>query len=395
MTRGQAMAVPRRLIVMSGAIGLAALVATGLGLSRDPTRTLLSYLFAFAYWGSLALGAFLMLMTFHAAEARWVAPLRRIVEWVASGVPALLAFFVPVGLGRHQLYRWARPGYGPPNASNLFEFRRVYFNELFWSGRSALYLLSWAAIALLLVRWSLAQDVEKSPALMRKQRVLGAIALPWLVFSVTFATYDWMMSLDPDWSSEIYGLCYLAGAYMAACAVVILFVLRFMASGTLDGVSGETELHNFSKLLFTSVCLWAYVGYSQYMLIWIANEPDEIGWIRARTQGFWEPVFYALILLHFVFPFFALLGRRPKVSPRYLGAMCVFLLAMHVLDLAWLLLPAGGSQPVAWTDVTAWLGLGGMGIAWVGWRIDGTQPVALGDPDVFPHPIAVSPTTAR
>lgn len=368
-----------------------ALAAAGLGLTLlggvfDARRALQAYHVAFTYWAGIAVGALLINMAFQAGKARWYVVLRRILESIPLAAPLLLVLAIPVLLGMSRLFPWVNPAGLDEELRRLAEHRRGWLNVPFFALRTVLYFALWITVGHLLHAWSVRQDTEGGVALTEKQRRLGAGALPFVGVAMTFAAFDWQMSLDLHLASTIFGLYYFAGSFLSAFAVVILAVnaTRGMA-GMPGALMNEDHYHSLGKYLLTFVAFWAYMAFSQYLLIWIANLPEEVPWYLARNRGVWVPVGVALVLFHFVVPFFVLLSRRLKRSPRGLGFMAVWILVIHYVDVYWVMMPAlrhdpGRALPVHWTDLTALVGVGAAAVAFVVWRMRGRAVVPVGDP---------------
>src|SRR5262249_55361382 len=300
-----------RLIAGAALVGLAGLAATGIALAQSPQQTLYSYLVAFSYWIGLPLGALAWLMAFHAARARWMVVLRRLLEAMALSVLVGALLFVPVALGVRELFTWANPaglGGTAPELARLLAHKRAYLNVPFFLVRAAIYFGSWTLLALLLRRWSERQDKTGALELTVRQRRLGAGALPYLGISISFAAFDWLMSLHPGFASTIFGLYYIAGALVGSMAALILAALIADRAGSLGRPLQTAHYHSMGKLLLAFVCFWAYMAFSQYMLVWIANLPEELPWYLLRAKGPWQPVGAFLALGHFGLPFLVLLS---------------------------------------------------------------------------------------
>ncbi|MFP2956825.1 hypothetical protein ACLEPN_03070 [Myxococcus sp. 1LA] len=353
------------------AVGVLGLGATGAGALAAPRETAYGYLFAFAYWLSLCLGALLILAAFHASRARWPTVLRRPLEVLSACCPLFAVLFVPVALAMPQLFPWVSP---PPDLGShglhLLEHKRPYLNVPFFLARAIFYFGVWGAVGWLLYRWSVRQDVEtgisaRSVQLTLWQRRLSAGALPMLVLCLSFASLDWMMSLEPLWQSTVYGFYVGCGAVVAALSTVAVLAAVLRGPGEFGALMGPHHFRRLGTLLLAFVCLWAYCGYSQFMLMWVASLPEEVPWYRARLDGGWRWAAVLLAVGHFAAPFFLLLMRRIKQRPRALAGVAAWLLLMHAVDVYWLVVPAlhPRSVFVHWTGLTAWVGVGGLSVA--------------------------------
>jgi hypothetical protein len=354
-----------------GAAGVGLGATLGLGIWR-PTETLHSYLVALTYGVALALGALGWLMIFHAARARWMVILRRLLEATAATILPLALLFVPILRWAPRLFLWARvPGH-----------LRVYLNVRFFIGRTIFYFVVWMTVAALLARWSAHQESGDGVRLLRRQRKLGAGALPLVGLTMSFAAFDWLMSLDTSWSSTIFGLYYIANALVGGLSITILATYFADRRGPLADLVRPAHYHSLGKLLHAFVCFWAYIAFSQLMLIWIAHLPEDVPWYLHRLHGGWGGIAVVLGIGRFGLPFFVLLSRDLKRDPRRLAIVAGWLLVMHYLDLYWLVMPAlhpAGPRP-SLADLTAPVGVVGVMVAFALRQLRGVAAVPLGDP---------------
>jgi hypothetical protein len=359
---------------MVGLVGVA-LWAASLALST-PERAAYSWLWAFFLWLTPCLGALGWLCAFHAAKAKWIVLPRRTLELVAATVPIFVILFVPVLALMNHLYPWTHPEAYDAEAQRLFAHRHVWMNNGIWIARALLYFVIWIAVSERLLRWSMAQDTEDLPRNTARAWRLSPASIPLLGFAVAFAAFDWLMSLNITFYSSMFGLYVIAGCAMSAMAVWILVTISL---GT--PVSGH-HLHSMGKLLFAFNCFWAYTAYSQFMLIWIADIPDETPWFHLRLGSDWRFVGYFLVVFHFVLPFIILLSRSLKFSKTRLGFMAVWLLVAHAVDIYWIVLPqltTDGPHP-ALSDLFAFVGVGGLVLGFFIFRLRGKHLVPIGDP---------------
>lgn len=375
-----------RAMMLSGAVGAVGLVATALGALLDVREALFGYLFGFAYWLGLALATLILVATFHASKARWPVVVRRVLEVTAATVPLFVVLFLPLLLGLGRLFPWVSPPASlDPHTHELLEHKKDYLNVPFFLVRALVYFVVWGGVAHLLLRWSRAQDADGDLRWTVKQRALGGGSLPFLSLTFSFMTLDWMMSLEPTWYSTIYGLYVFSGAFMGCFALVILVALRARDGTHFGSLLKEGHFLRLANFMFAFVCFWAYMAFSQLILIWVATLPDEVTWYQPRTSGAWGWVFALLAVGHFVLPFLLLLQRRLKEDPRTLAAMALWLLLMHAVDVWWLLLPALSPNAVTlpWTCLTSLVGVGGLAVAFALWRVRGGYTVPVGDPFLY------------
>lgn len=370
----------RRLLLICGVVaGVGALVLV-LGALRDPRRVLFSYLFAFVYWFGLALGALLLLSTFHATGARWPVVLRRALE-AASGTLAVFPFLLlPVLAGLELIFPWASPEGLPERLAH----QSVYLNVPFFLVRAAIYFAVWIAVSELLLRWSRRQDATAEPGLTARQRALASGSLPLTGLALSFATLDWLMSLDPGWSSTIYALYVFAGAFVAALAMLALVAAFGRAPALLGSGVRPSHFAALGRLTMGFILFWFYMAFCQYLLVWLPNLPEEIRWYAVRTRSGWGVVATAVVIGQFVVPFLVLLSREVKRRPGSLAALAIWILLFHALDIWWLVLPPlqpDGPRPALW-DLAAFLALGGVAVAVAIWRLRGHPVIPVGDPDL-------------
>lgn len=374
----------RRLLGLAGALGAAGLGLTLVGgFVFDARRVLFSYLVAFVYWLGIALGTLILLGAFHAASSRWPVVLRRFLESVPQALPVFVVLFLPIALGMRLLFPWVDPGALEGEMAHLVHHKAPYLNPTFFLVRAAVYFAVWIGIAHLLRAWSVRQDEAGGVSLTVKQRRLGTGSLPFLALTMTFAAFDWMMSLDPRFFSTIFGVYWFAGSFMSAFAVTIIAATLSRPDPTAFGHHMSVEhFHSLGKFMLAFVAFWAYVAFSQFMLIWIANIPEEVPWYILRIDGGWRWVGAFLALFHFLVPFFLLLNRGVTRNPRRLSYVAAWLLLVHWVDLYWLVMPHLFKEgPRPWIfDLAAFVGVGGAAVAFIVLRMRGTAAVPLRDP---------------
>jgi hypothetical protein len=359
--------------------GLALLIVGGLahavGFAIEPRRALFSYLAAFAFFVTLSLGSLVLVQIVHAARARWFAPLRRLAEIPAATLPVFLPLALPLVLGAAELYRWAAPlGPLPAEELELFTRKRAWLNVPFFAARTFVWIAACSVVAWLLAGWSLRQDRDADPALQGRMHRLGAGALPAVAFAITFASFDWFMSLEPLFHSTVYGLYVFAGGFTATLAL-----LGFVATRLASPIEAPHRIA-LGKLLLAMVIFWAYIAFVQLLIVWIANTPREAAFYTRRSTDGWQWVSLALGLAHFALPFLALLSRDLKASRRALAIVAAWLLAAHYADVYWLVLPVYGPPTAHWLDLSALAVIGGACALFAGIRYRDRPLFASGDP---------------
>lgn len=371
--------------VAAAAVGLVLWIV---GVIVEPRRAAAAYLVAYAAVLSAALGALSLVMIGRLTNAVWFVAVRRAAERIAWLLPLLAALAVPVLLAVGVLYPWAWPAarLDPALAANVAT-KRAWLNVPFFVVRAAVYLAAWLVMEEAMRRASLRMDASADAggdvaADARRLTRWSAGGLPLLALTQSFASFDWLMSLSPAWTSTIYGVYWWAGGVVAAIAGTAILARR-AAAGPLGDVLEPAHFHALGKLLLTFVMLWAYFGFSQLLVIWIANVPSEAVWYAVRASGGWGALGGVLLGAHFALPFLALLLRLVKRHATLLAALCWWLLAAHYVDTYWLVMPeiTPGALAPSWVDLAAVLLVGGGAVAFDAWRSRGVPAASRGDPD--------------
>ncbi|HWV56346.1 MAG TPA: hypothetical protein VNZ57_02645 [Longimicrobiales bacterium] len=382
---GNAALVTRSRVLIRGAAAVAAAGALPLtgGFITNHRQAAFSYLAAYAFWLSLALGSLVFIQIHHTINSSWFVVLRRPAEAVAGTLPILALLFLPVVTSLPELYPWSLPGAELPTLlADEIGRKREYLNVPFFLVRSAAYFVIWISASWLLRRWSIRQDAGDGEAIALRQRTFSAVMLPPVAFALTFAAFDWMMSLTPEWSSTIYGVYFFAGAAIASLSLLAIAAHALLRTGALEGMITASHLHALGKLMLAFLIFWAYVGFAQFLLIWIADLPREVGWYLARARGGWGAVGGVLVVGHFFVPLCALLSRGLKRRSSTLAVVGAWLLLMHYVDVYWLVLPAlhpAGFRP-HWLDFAALTGIGGTVVAWAARLLVAAPLLPTGDP---------------
>ena len=366
----------RRLALGIG--GLAALLAV-VGYVMSPEQFFRSYLTAYLFWIALPLGAFGFVCLQHMTGGGWGLAVRRILESAAATMPLMLLLFLPLVFGIDMLYPWARPE--EVAADPLLQHKAPYLNVPFFLARTAGYFALWLAGITLLNRFSRRQDAEGAAAVSRPMQLLSGAGLPLYGLTVTFAAIDWAMTLEPHWFSTIYGMMFVAGQGLATLAFAIVALRLLYDLSPLREVVRRQNFHDLGNLQLAFVMLWAYMSYSQYLIIWSGNLPEEITWYLHRGEGGWELVGMALIVLHFAIPFLVLLSRRSKRSPAILAAVSLGILALRYIDIFWLTVPAfsPGRLTAHWLDLALLVAIGGFWVAFLTTRLGSWPLIPVND----------------
>jgi len=341
-----------------GGVGAA---ASAIGLLAQRQQFFQSYLVAWVFWISITLGCLAIMMLHHLTRGGWGLMIRRPLEAATRTLPLLTLLFLPILLGVQDIYVWARP-----EAANdpLIQQKASYLNPTAFAIRSLVYLGIWTLLAWLLNRLSLQQDKTGDPGLFRRMKTVAAPGLGIFCLLATFASIDWLMSLDPHWYSSIFGVYFIIGTGVAGFAFVSIVALYLSQREPLAGRIKPKHFHDYGKLLLAFVMLWAYMGVSQLLIIWSGNLPEEVPWYLHRVQGGWKWVSIALVLLHFVLPFVLLLSRDFKRNARFLAGVSLLVLLMRWVDIFWLAAPTFHHHPAGhWLDIATMAGIGGIWVA--------------------------------
>jgi hypothetical protein len=368
----------------------ASLGATVLGLAGcvvalllDADRFYHAWLTAFVFVTGIALGALCLVMIGHVTDARWFVLVRRPAESIAATLPLLAILFLPVLAGIRHLYPWAGPLDAlEPHAREAILRRGAWVAPPFFIMRSILYLAAWVILAELLIRTSRRQDTESGPRAVAAGARISAAGLIVFGFTVTFAAFDWLMSLSAEWVSTIFGAYWFAGSMVAALGMLALVCMRLERDGPLAGMVRPDHWYAIGRLMLTFVIFWAYVAYSQGFLVWIANLPREASWYLARWRNGWSVVLWMLIIGHFAIPLALLLSWKLKRRAGPLALLGLWLVAMHFVDMFWLVVPSleGASALPHWADAAAVLFMGGTAVAFGAWRARAVLVAPVHDP---------------
>jgi hypothetical protein len=343
----------RGVIIGGAAIGAIGAVATAIGFAVEPTQAAFSYLTAWTFALSIAIGALVFLMMGHAIDANWTIVFQRFTEAIAGSLPALAVLFVPIALAAGRLYPWiSPPATLDPETLDKLAHKAPYLNLGFWGVRAAVFLGLWIAIAELLARWG--HRAAREPGALIRARALSAAGLPAIALTLTFAAFDWLMSLTPLWYSTIFGLLYWSGGFVAALSLVAVIARSARRVPAVAASIHGSHTGALGRMMLAFLIFWGYMEFAQGLIIWIANKPDEVPWYIARGARAWGGVFALLIIAHFAAPFFALLNKPLKRRPTLLAIAGVWILVMHYVDVYWLVMPVlHDTVSLHWLDIAA------------------------------------------
>ncbi len=361
-------------------VGLVAALLTALGFFLvSPFQFYRSYLWSYVFYVGIALGPMAWLMLQYLTGGAWGVVIRRPAEAAARTLPLVALLFVPIVIGIPNLYEWSHANIVA--ADPVMRHKQIYLNVPFFLVRAVVYLGAWNLLSWYFNYWSARED-EGNRAAHGKMAALAGPGIIFWGFSITFMAVDWVLSLNPHWFSTIFGMLFMAGQGLSGMAFLITVLVLLSYRRPLSEVLTPRHLHDLGKLLLALVMVWAYFSFSQFLIIWAGNLPDEITWYTARLRGGWRYVALALVLGHFALPFALLLSRDLKRNFKLLAGIAVFILCMRYVDVYWLVAPdfSKGKFTVSWMDFTAPVALGGIWLWYFLSQLVKRPLLPLGDP---------------
>jgi hypothetical protein len=336
-----------------------------------------SYLFSFVFWIGFPLGSLVLLMLQHLTGGGWGLVIRRPLEAATRTLPLMLLLFIPIALGIAVVYPWTHE----PEITRLGD-KTNYLNVPFFIVRALVCFAVWLLLAYFLNRWSYQQDRTADRQLAKKMRVLSGPGMVLFVLTVTIVAVDWVMSLEPEWMSTMFGLLFVGAWGVTGLAFAIAALAVISKYEPLNRIVTKGHFHDLGKLLLALVMLWTYFAFSQYLIIWSGNLPEEIHYYLPRTRGVWGVIAVTIAILHFAAPFLFLLSRSVKRDAGKLVIIAVLILVMRLVDFFWLIVPSFTHEHfvVSWMDVVGPVALGGLWLAVFTWQLSKRSLVALNDP---------------
>lgn len=371
----------QRIALLIGGVGLLLVVV---GALFDLNQTFQSYLFSYLFWLGISLGCLAWLLIHGMTGGRWGNVIHPLLQSSALLIGLMALLFIPLLFGLDRLYIWAQPetvAHDP-----LLQHKVPYLNIPFFIGRAVLYFVVWVAIVWLLGRWWRTLAQQPNPRLAERVSRFSGIGLGLYGLTMTFGSFDWLMSLDPHWYSTIFGVLVVAGQACTALAFIVTVLGYF---GHLPFLPTITDRHisDLGNLLLTAVIFWSYIAFIQFFIIWSADLPEDVLWYLHRIEGGWQWVPIGLILFHFVVPFLFLLSSEVKRNARRLANVALLVLVADLVHLFWLVAPtyAHGHLAVHWLDIVMPVFVGGLWLAGFVWMLrrymarPGALPAASGD----------------
>lgn len=371
ISNDQAMPALARLQNVAFGLGVLGLGALAYAISTGQSGAWQSYLFGFALWLGVTLGCLGLMILQNVTRGSWGVALVRFWDGGASNLILLAVLMVPLLVeGYKHIYPWSDPSIVATNEIVAHK-ASSYFDHAFFVGRAALYFAIWIFGWFWLAKRSREEDVTGDPSLANKRQ---SFAAPWavlFVLTVNFAITDWVMSLEAEWFSTILGLLFVVGTALSAMALGTFYLVLVRNAEPYAGKLFKNQWKDLGNLLFTLTVLWAYMSFSQFLITYSGNLPEFIPYYVKRNIGGWEYVGGVLIFLHFFFPFFLLLSSRTKRTPAMLGGVALFIVLVRFVDIIWNVVPSFQREGAAflWSDVAAFVGIGGLWVAVLMWRL--------------------------
>jgi len=365
--------------MVMGAIGIVAMIVGYFTVDR--ALFLQSYLIGFIFWMGITMGSLALLMVQYLSGGAWGLFARRVFEASSRNIVIMAVLFVPIAMNLPVLYPWARP---EAASDPVIQAKAAYLNVQFFYFRAALYFVVLFTLSFVLSRWSKEQDDTALRAPGPKDgrmRVLSGPGVVLYMITVTFMSVDWIMSLDPHFTSTIFGILTLGGQGLSTFAFTILVLTALSRFKPVSAIAKPDLFHDLGKLMLAFVMLWAYFNVSQLIIIYQGNLPEEIPWYLHRLHGAWMPIAILVLLGHFVLPFLLLLSRDLKRHAKLLSRLALFILAMRVVDLIWIIGPIfREGTTIHWMDFASVLGLGGIWVTMFFVNLGGRALVPAHDP---------------
>ncbi len=360
-------------------LAVAGLVLTAIGYFVDHEQFYFSYLAAFSFVASLALGSLFLVMIHHITRSSWAVSLRRIPETFMVNILWVAIMFIPVVLGMHTLYHWTHADAVAADA--LLQGKAPYLNVPFYLVRNVFFFAVWSFFAWKMYRNSLELDATGDWGIDTLQRKYAAPGIFIFGFSVAFASFDWLMSLDPHWFSTMFGVYFFAMSFQATLAAIILVALFLKNRNQTAGLVTDNHIADVGRLLFGFTVFYAYIAWCQFFLIYYANIPEETLWFYHRMEGGYEYITYGLLIGRFIVPFVVLLNAKSKSNMSLLKGVAIWVLFIHFVEQHWIVMPVHHHHLAPhWLDLTAIAGLGGL-FLWLFFRRLGKAGlVAVNDP---------------
>ena len=340
-------------------IGIIFGIAAVIGAFVSPGQFFPSFLIGYMLWIGVSLGCLAFLMLTHLTGGGWAMVIRRIFEAGSRTLWMMVVLFIPIIIGMHRLYVWTNPAEVAKD-EHLQHITKIYLSTPYFLMRAALAFIAWGLLVYFLQKWSDIQDSPPDRDLGLRFRNISGPGLVVYGLTMTFAAVDWVMSIEPNWTSTIYSLIFVVGQAMTGIAIATIAVVILAKYEPMKTILQPDNLKDYGNLMLTWVMVWAYFSFSQWLIIWAGNVPDEISWYVKRLQEGWNYVGFTLMIFQFAVPFALLLSRSFKKNPRKISLLAGWLLVMQWLGLVWMVEPSfHKSFYLSWQDVVIPIAIGG------------------------------------
>lgn len=372
--------IPPVLSRVASALLLIGLVVAVISYLTDPVRSAFNNIVLLMLLTSVGVGSLFLIGIEYLAGAVWSTPFRRVFEFLASIVLVIPVIAIPVYLNVHSVYHWSHAD--AVAADKILSGKEPYLNETFFLIRLIAYFVIWILFYFIFTSNSKKQDTTKDQKLTKRNIRFSALFMPLFALTLTFSAIDFLMSLEPHWFSTIFGVYFFAGTVLASLAAGTFLVIMFVQKGYFIKGIIKDHYYSFGALLFAFINFWAYIAFSQYMLIWYANLPEETFWFINKWEGSWMYFSIFLMITHFLVPYFALLSQPSKMNEKRLKFMSIWILFAHIIDLYWLVLPTfhPNGFVFSWNEIGfIILGLG-LILTMFNWKARKENIIPIGDP---------------
>jgi hypothetical protein len=366
--------------MIAGVLGVVLAVAGFFMSGLD--RFFQAYLIAYTFWMGVVLGSMALLMVQHLSGGVWGIVLRRPFEAAVRTLPFMAVLFIPILFGMHSLYHWSHAE--AVATDPVLQIKSLYLNVPFFYGRQAFYFIVWGILGHLLTKYSAEHDRTGDPKLLDKLGVVSGAGLVVYFLTVTFAMVDWTMSVNPHWFSTIWGMLYIGGQGLSAFAFGICVLVMLSQTAPLNRVLTTHHFHDLGKFLFAFLMLWAYLSFSQFLIIWSANIPEEIPHYLNRWENSYKYLSIFIVVGHFIVPYALLLSRDLKKNSGKLRVIATWILLARLADYYWHVAPElqKGGLSISLLDVALPLALGGIFISLFVSNLGARSLLPINDPDL-------------
>jgi len=348
----------------------------------DHSRAAYNYLIAFTFMISIGVGALFLIALEYIVGADWSVPIRRVVEFFAATIPLLALLVIPLLFNIGELFHWSHPE--AIAEDKILNAKAPYLNISFFILRVFVLIGLWSLFYFFFVKNSKKQDTTRDQKLTTINIRLSAVFIPIFAFTITISAIDWLMSIEPHWFSTIIGVYFFAGTVIAALAAVTLATVLLKENGYLHPAMTNDHLYSLGALLFAFVNFWGYIAFSQYMLIWYADLPEETFWFMQKWEGSWAIFSIGLIIIKFLVPYIVLVSQPSKMDPKKLKFISVWLLFAHLYDLFWFVMPEmeelSGGYSFSWIDLVFPIAAVGLIILVFNMKAKKENLIPIGDP---------------